>query len=147
MSGILATTVLAAADALERITAERDYLADTVDTTRRLVRAALVDIATDDVIAAGAKLHEAAHGLLDAQQTVAELTTDRWRCHGTPAQDAVLVETASAWGEAVSPKTKLALIAAKQRMTLREHGEAALRVNAATEAERDPHGDHGEQHG
>lgn len=132
---------LVCADELERLQAERDYLASALDKTRREIRQALVDLVTDDPISAGAKLNDCVTWIQVVQQDVAELTSDRWQHHGTPEQDAALLATTEPWGDAITPRTKLARLAALRRQSLREHGLTLLNLNVAMPDDTpDPHG-------
>lgn len=114
-----------AVDRVEQLDAERLVLLDAVAVVRKKARQAMV---AADPESGQIALGEIDRYLMATEQQVAELTSERWRYHGTPDQDAALIATVEGWGGAVTPTTQLAVIAARKRIALREE-QAQLTID------------------
>lgn len=128
-----ASVVEAVAERMEILEAERDLLAGVLRDVKQLARAALVDVAAGQTAGhvAAASFNAISTRIVAAQQAL-KVTEDAEHKHGHERDDAELLAWAASVGfDNLEPASRLKALAARKRRTLREHGEALLRLNAA----------------
>lgn len=134
MTGVGANVVEAVAERMEIADAKLALAESVLRDVKQLARAALVDVAAKQQTpeSMAATLNSIATRIAAAQQALT-VTDDAEHKRGHERDDADLLAWAAGLGgaEHLEPAARLRFYAARRRATLREHGEALLKIAAA----------------
>lgn len=127
-----ASTVEAIAERMEIADAQLALYEDSLRHIRNIARGALMGVAAADrdPLKMAETLNAIATHVLTTQQH-ANVTEDAEHKRGHEKDDAELIAWHKLMDGNLEPATLLKYYAARKRQTLREHGEALLRLNAA----------------